>query len=71
MGSDEGKDATAAALDAALGTIEVVNSMADMAKSMKDALEDRGFATPVADATGVQFMFMVMAMTPPKPEKKR
>lgn len=71
MGSDEGKDAAAAALETALGAIEAVNSMADIAKSMKDALEHRGFATPVADTTGVQFMFAVMAMNAPTPGKKR
>jgi hypothetical protein len=69
--NDDEVEAAAANMEAALGVIEAVNSLADTAASMKGALEERGFSSAVADTTGVQFMFMLMAMNPPKPEKKR
>lgn len=60
-----------AQIDAALGTIEVTNSLADLAKSMRDALEEWGFSTPVAEQTGVQFMWTVMATQDGQPGGKK
>ena len=53
-----------------LGMIEGVTTLADSAKSMKDALEQRGFAPAVADQAGIQFMFTMLTMSTSYPPSK-
>lgn len=62
--SDEEQAARAAqeALDATIATIEVVNSLADSMTSMKSALEDRGWSTPMAEQIGANFGGLLFTM---------
>ena len=58
----EDERAAHAAMEQALGTIEAVNSMADTMTSMKTALEQRGWSTPMAEQVGASFGAALFAM---------
>jgi hypothetical protein len=51
-------------VDATLGMIEGVNSMADAMTAMKSALEQRGWSTPMSEQVGAQFGSALFAMMP-------
>lgn len=57
-------------IDATLGMIEATNSLADAMDAMKQALEQRGWSTPMSEQVGAAFGSMLFSLMPTSPPKK-
>lgn len=59
------------AVDATLAMIEATNGLADAMDSMKQALESRGWSTPVSEQIGAAFGSQLFTLIQPPPRSKR